>query len=104
MTTHSLEDMPGAVDEQPTQPIEPQRASPEAVIEQQPTQPIELQRELCDELPTLVLPINKEFAQQRTWRPAVPRRSRLKMRWLVLIPLYVLLIGGGLLGRAAVVN
>jgi peptidoglycan/xylan/chitin deacetylase (PgdA/CDA1 family) len=104
MITHPLDETPGAADEQPTQPIEPQRASLEAVVEQQPTQPIELQRELRDELPILVLPINKEFVQQRAWRPAVPRRSRWKMRLLVLIPLYALLIGGGLLGRAAVVN
>lgn len=104
MITHSLDETPEAVVEQPTQPIEPQRASPEAVVEQQPTQPIEPQCEMCEEQPTLALPLKEEFAQQRAWRPAVPRRSRLKMRWLVLIPLYVLLIGGGLLGRAAAVN
>src|SRR6266849_7404543 len=104
MITHSLDETPGAVVEQPTQPIEPQRASPEAVVEQQPTQPIEPQCEMCEEQPTLALSLKEEFAHQRASPPAVPRRSRLKMRWLVLIPLYILLIGGGLLGRVAAVN
>lgn len=33
-----------------------------------------------------------------------PRRSKIKMRWLILVPLYILLIGAGLFGRVAIAN
>ncbi len=36
--------------------------------------------------------------------PPSHRSSKSRRRWLVLVPLYLLLIGGGLLGRAATVN
>ncbi|MGH2497862.1 MAG: polysaccharide deacetylase family protein [Ktedonobacteraceae bacterium] len=78
--------------------------APEIGIEQQPTQPIEPQSEEIEEQPTLALPLKEGFAEKQS-RPSVsPRRSKIKMRWLILVPLYILLIGGGLIGRAAIVN
>ena len=78
--------------------------SPEVAIEQQPTEPIERQGEELFEQPTLALPLSADLSEQQTTMLAASRRSRFKMRWLVLVPLYLLLIGGGFIGRVAVVN
>jgi len=107
------------VEKQPTQPVEAQGS----LIEEQPTEalPIESQCELLEERSTLILPVEssgrqlaeqatlalplkKDFSVQQIAVPASLRPSRFRRRWLVLVPLYLLLIGGGLIGRAAFVT
>ena len=77
---------------------------PETGIEQQPTQPIEARDEAIEEQPTLALPLKEDFSEEPVQLPVSPRRSKIKMRWLILVPLYILLLGGGLFGRVAIVN
>lgn len=104
---------------QPTQPIEPQSAA----TEEQPTEalPLESQSDKLEEQPTLALPLDPQiekfeeqatqalplkenFSEQQIAIPASLRLSKSRRRWLVLVPLYLLLIGGGLVGRTAAVN
>lgn len=101
--THSLHGLPETgIEQQPTQPIEQQREA----IEEQPTLglPVDSQREELEEQPTLALPLKDGISEQTVQLPIAPRHSKLKKRWLILVPLYVLLLGGGLFGRAAIVN
>jgi peptidoglycan/xylan/chitin deacetylase (PgdA/CDA1 family) len=120
MVTQSLNESPVVeIELQPTQPIEKQSAA----TEEQPTEalPIESQSEKLDEQPTLALPVdpqNEQLAEQTTQAlpikvsfslrqiaiPASLRSSKSMRRWLVLVPLYLLLIGGALVGRAATVH
>src|SRR5690349_7558933 len=107
------------VDRQPTLPVETQAAK----IEEQPTEalPIESQREQLEEQSTLVLPVEprlsqiaeqatlalplrRSFSEQQIAIPASLRPSKFKRRWLIFALLYLVLIGGGLIGRVAVVN
>ena len=102
--TQPIESHNAAADEQPTEmlPIE----SLNAATEEQPTLalPLDLYSEKLAEQPTLALPLKGNFSVQQIALPASLRSSKSKRRWLVLVPLYLLLIGGGLIGRAAAVN
>lgn len=99
MTTGTNESLELAIELQPTQPVE---AQPEAQAEQ-PTQPLEQPGETSQEQPTLLLPRYEQLTEQPFSQPiTIPRRPRSKLRWLVLLPLYLLLIGGTLVGRAAI--
>ena len=53
---------------------------------------------------TLALPLKTGFSGQQIAIPASLRPSKFKRRWLIFALLYLVLIGGGLTGRAAVVN
>ncbi len=107
------------VDKQPTQPVESQSVG----IEEQPTEalPRESQREQVEEQSTLILPVEtlcrqiaeqatlglplkRVFSEQQIAIPASLRPSTFKRRWLIFATLYLVLIGGGLIGRAAIVN
>ena len=107
------------VDRQPTQPVESQGTA----IEEQPTEalPLDSQREQLEEQSTLVLPaeprnppiseqstlalpLKTGFSEQQIAIPASLRPSKFKRRWLIFALLYLVLIGGGLMGRVAVVN
>lgn len=103
MITQSLNESPVVeIELQPTQPIEPQSNA----TEEQPTEalPVDPQNEKLEEQPTLALPLKKDFSVQQIAIPASLRPSKSRRRWLILVPLYLLLIGGGLIGRAAAVN
>lgn len=103
MLIRSLNALPVVeIELQPTQPMPPQSAA----IEEQPTLvlPLESQGEKLEEQPTLALPLKDKSSLQQITAPASPPRSKFRRRWLILVPLYLLLIGGGILGRSAVFN
>ncbi len=53
---------------------------------------------------TLALALKTGFTAQQIAIPASLRPSKFKRRWLIFALLYLMLIGGGLMGRTAVVN
>lgn len=53
---------------------------------------------------TLALPLKGNFSEQQIAIPASLRPSKFKRRWLIFALLYLVLIVGGLMGRAAIVN
>ncbi|HLX58475.1 MAG TPA: polysaccharide deacetylase family protein [Ktedonobacteraceae bacterium] len=87
-------------DEQPTQPID-QQTQPQ---DEQPTQPIDQQTQPQDEQPTQALSIEEKRSEKPLSQPVTARLSKTTWRWLALTPLYILLIGGILVGRAEAVN
>ncbi|HEY6539653.1 MAG TPA: polysaccharide deacetylase family protein [Ktedonobacteraceae bacterium] len=112
---------PGAkIEEQPTEtlPLEPQHAQ----LEEQSTLVLPVEQDWqMEELSTLVLPVDQRltqiaeqatlalplkrgFSEQQIAIPASLHPSKFKRRWLIFAVLYFVLIGGGLIGRAAVVN
>jgi peptidoglycan/xylan/chitin deacetylase (PgdA/CDA1 family) len=103
MITQSSNESPVAeIELQITQPIESQSVA----TEEQPTLalPVTPQNEKLEEQPTLALPLKEDFSMQQTSVSPYLRPSRPRRRWLVLVPFYFLLIGGGLIGRAAAVH
>ncbi len=103
MIMQTLNELPVVeIELQPTQPIEPQSVA----NQEQPTLalPIDPRNEKLEEQTTLALPLKGNFSAQQIAIPPSLRSSKSRRRWLVLVPLYLLLIGGGLTGRVAAVN
>lgn len=119
--TQPVESQSAGIEEQPTEglPLESQcqqfeeqstlvlsAESPIEQLEEQSTLvlPVESPDRQIAEQATLALPLKGSFSEQQIAIPASLRPSKFKKRWMIFALLYVVLIGGGLIGRVAVVN